>query len=218
MKLISVIGLLLLVSVLTVLATAQRPDKIIYQGKEYALHTNPMEAYFEKHPDRMPKTGPRSTNLWRGYVASFAVTNGLLQLRDIEIMVRVEKEDGGSDYGFESVIKDVCPEGKPLVIDWFSGILVLPYGDLKSYVHMGYASTYESYILLEVNEAKIGKEKRLSAEEYETFRDRQFKAFKNTDEYKKLVRRLKKEGDTEDSIDSFLRIFVVRYTSSFLDD
>ena len=218
MKIIPALCLSLLASVSNVLATAQIPDRITYLGEKYAMHTNPLESYFEKHPDRKPDGGVMSTALWRGYVATFTVTNGVLQLQDIEIQVHVEKEDNSYPYEWKSVLRDVCPEGKPLVIDWFSGILVLPYGDLKNYVHMGYASTYENYILLEVNEGKIGKEKRLNAEEYDKFRDKQFKAFKKTDEYKKMVGEMKKDGDSQERIDEFLRIFVVRYTSRFLDE
>lgn len=218
MKITSLLCLALLASVSSVLATAQISDRIEYKGEEYKLHTNPLELYFEKHPGKKPKTEIMSTALWRGYVASFAVTNGILRLKDIEIQVQVEKDGGGFDYEFKSVLKDVCPDGKPLSIDWFSGILVLPYGDLKNYIHMGYASTYENYLLLEVDEGKIGKEKRLSAEEYDKFREKQFKAFKKTAEYRKLVREMKKEGDTQKSIDEFLKIFVVRYTSRFLDE
>lgn len=36
---------------LNVQATAQYPDKIIYEGGEYDLHTNPMDVYFRKHPE-----------------------------------------------------------------------------------------------------------------------------------------------------------------------
>lgn len=218
MKLIPVLCLTLLVAVANVLATAQIPDRITYKGEEYRLHTNPMEAYFEKHPDRKPKGGCMSTALWRGYVASFVVTNGVLQLKDTEIQVHVEKEDNSYPYDWKSVLKDVCPDGKPLVIDWFSGILVLPYGDLKNYIHMGYASTYENYILVEVNEGKVGREKRLNAEEYDKFREKQFKAFRKTDEYGKMVEEMKKDGDSQEGIDEFLKIFVVEYTSRFLDE
>ena len=217
MKLISSLCLTLFLSLSAVLATAQFPDRITYKGEEYALHTNPMEAFFEKHPEKKPKTETMCTALWRGYIAWFAVTNGVLQLEDIKIQVPVKKDDSSFDDEFKSVLKDVCPDGKPLVIDWFSGILVLPYGELKNYIHMGYASTYENYILLEVSEGKIGREKRLNADEYDEFREKQFKAFRKTDDYNKMVEEMKKDGDSQERIDEFLRIFVVEYTSRFLD-
>ncbi len=50
-------------------ATAQQPDKIIYNGTTYDLHSNPLEAYFEKNPDKKSKSSVISSALWRGYVA-----------------------------------------------------------------------------------------------------------------------------------------------------
>ena len=45
---------------LNVFATAQYPDKIIYNGKEYSLHSNPLEAYFEKNPNELLIINKRS--------------------------------------------------------------------------------------------------------------------------------------------------------------
>ena len=44
--------MLLVIVNLTVFGTEQYPDKIIYKRKTYKLHTNPMEIYFEKFPDK----------------------------------------------------------------------------------------------------------------------------------------------------------------------
>ncbi len=69
MKSVTILLLTLLTS-LSVFATAQHPDYIIYKGKEYSMHSNPMEEYFEKYPDKRPKGGIMSTGLWRGYIAT----------------------------------------------------------------------------------------------------------------------------------------------------
>ena len=53
-----------------------------------------------------------------------------------------------------AVIRTVAISGT-LHVDWFTGILGLPYGDLVAYVHMGYGSTYSDYILLELDEGKL---------------------------------------------------------------
>ena len=68
------------------------PDKIIYDGKEHKLHSNPLEVYFEKFPDKKPKSEIRSSALWRGYVATFEFEDKSLYLKDIKIMVRKETE------------------------------------------------------------------------------------------------------------------------------
>ncbi|MCI5135552.1 MAG: hypothetical protein D3920_10875 [Candidatus Electrothrix sp. AW2] len=194
-------------------ATAQYPDKVVYEGKEYSLHTNPMEAYFTKHPDKKPKNGVMSTALWRGYVATFEFKTNSLVLKDIEIEIWNEAKD---DTSWKSVNDDVIPKGKDLVVDWFTGILVLPHGKLVNYVHMGYGSTYSNYILLEVKKGKLTGKRAYDHKKYEIFKEKQFQAFKKTEAYKKHAEELKKKEWSQDDIDSFLRSFVVKYSSEFL--
>ena len=197
-------------------ATAQYPDRIIFEGKEYSLHTNPMELYFSRHPDMKPTGGVLSTALWRGYVATFEVKGKNLVLKDIEIEAYTETGNGKRDITWKSVKDTLVPTGEALQVDWFTGILVLPYGKLVNYVHMGYASTYSNYILLEIESGKLTGEKKLDARQYEDFKEKQFQAFKKTEEYSRLVSSMKK-GSSEELINSFLRDFVVDYTSRFLD-
>lgn len=98
-------------------------------------------------------------------------------------------------------------------------LLVVPYGELVNYVHMGYASTYEQYILLEMDKGDLKKTKNFSYKEYEKFKERQFEAFKKTEEYKKLKEQAEtREGYEEESFDGFLGDFIVDYTSKFLVD
>lgn len=197
-------------------ATAQYPDKIIYNGKEYSLHSNPLEPYFQKNPDKRPRGGSMSTALWRGYVATFEIRNDQLLLKDIEI----EYEDTTSKKSYSSkwrsVINEVFPEKKDIKIEWLTGLLVLPHGKLVNYVHMGYGSTYQNYMLLEIDKGDLKKEKRFKHEDYERFKEKQFQAFKQTEEYRKIKLDLLKGGRTDESIDSFLLRFVTEYTSKIL--
>ncbi len=48
---------------LNVFATTQISDVIIYKGKKYSLHSNPMETYFEKNPSNRPQDGMMTTAL-----------------------------------------------------------------------------------------------------------------------------------------------------------
>ena len=198
-------------------ATAQRPDKIIYQGQTYSLHSNPMEAYFSKHPDKKPKTSQPSTALWRGYVATFEFKDEELFLKDIEVKYRDTIENA---YKWRSVLEEVFPEGENLKIDWLTGLLVIPYGELVNYVHMGYGSTYENYILLEIDKGDFKKEKRLSYDEYLAFKEKQFQAFKKTEEYAEIKAKLRKKENnaSEAFIDSFLKTYIIKYTSKILTD
>jgi len=199
-------------------ATAQYPDKIIYNGKKHDLYSNPLETYFEKNPDKRPQGGIMSTALWRGYVATFKVKDNQLYLKDIEIQYRDTSSNKSHNYKWRSVIDEVFPDQKNIKIDWLTGLLVIPHGKLVNYVHMGYASTYKKYILLEINKGDLIKEKNFKYKEYEKFKERQFQVFKQTKEYKKVKTELQKNGNADDFIDSFLRSFVTQYTSKILTE
>jgi len=198
--------------------TSQIPDKIIYNGNEYKLHCNPMEAYFELHPEKRPVNEIMSSNLWRGYVATFEIKDNALYLKDLSIQVSDTTTKDKFDHMWISVVDKVFPNETNIKIDWYTGLLVLPYGELLNYVHMGYGSTYENYILIEINKGNFMKEKDMNYEEYENFKDKQFKAFKKTDEYKKIKSEIQKEGDTDEFIDSFLRNYIIDYTTKILAD
>ena len=201
------------------MATAQYPDKIWYEGKEHSLHTNPMSAFFEKHPEKKPESDIMSTALFRGYVATFEFKKDRLVLKDLEIQAR---KDTGNEDDFEtewvSRKRHVAGRFKELEIDWFTGILILPHGDLVDYVHMGYGSTFENYILLEVTSGKLTGSRSFDHKGYEKFKDQQFKEFKKTADYRDVVARWKKEGDSQKSIDRMIRGSVVQLSSEFLDD
>ena len=209
--------LMFAVAISNAFATAQYPDKVVYEGETYSLDTNPMEPYFAKHPDKKPKRLVMSTALWRGYVATFEFKTTALVLKDIEIQIWEETEDGKRDISWKSVKDDIVRKDEVLLVDWFTGILVLPHGKLLNNVHMGYGSTYSDYILLAVKQGKFTDKITYDHVRYEKFKERQFQAYKKTNAYKKQVAKLRKNGESEEFLDSFLRSFVVNYTSEFLD-
>ena len=199
----------------TAWGTAQAPDRLIYNGKEYAMFTNPMEVYFEKHPEKRPESEYRSTANWRGYIATFEIRGKCMYVKDIEITIYNEEEDR---YIGKNVLNEIFPGQQEVKVDWMTGLLVLPYGEIVNYVHMGYASTYEHYIILEIKEGKLTKEKKLDHEQYVEFKEKQFQAFRKTEEYERLKKEL--GGDrlgADEFIDSFLREFVINYSSKILD-
>ncbi len=212
MKTFLCIILLSAITASSALATAQFPDKIVYKGNQYDLLSNPMESYFKKNPDKRPH-GAMCSALWRGYVATFEIKDKDLVLTDIQIMDASE-----NDITFKSVKDTFLTKGEPLKLDWFSGILVIPSGNLVNYVHMGYGSTYSGYILLEIKNGKLTGERTYNQEQYEKFKEKQFQAYKKTEAYRKQVEELKNKTGTQESLDSFLRSFVVEYTSEFLDE
>ena len=127
---------------------------------------------------------------------------------------------GGSDTTkWKSVFNQVFPNQEQVKVDWLTGILVIPNGKLVNYVHMGYASTYKKYILLEIQKGNLIQEKNMKRLEYEKFKNKQFKAFQKTVEYKKLKEELKKNGGGTDAfLDSFIRIYDTNYTTKILTE
>lgn len=196
--------------------TAQAPDKIWYEGKLYDMQTNPLEPYFAKNPGKKPKTNSMTTSLSRGYIATFEFSNGGLYLRDIEMTILSTSQI----YRFQSVLSEVVPDGQRLKIDWFNGLLVLPHGKPVSYVHMGYGSTFENYVLIEIAAGEFKQARTFNNKEYEAFKDRQFAEFKKTDDYKKLVNDMKKQDANweQPRMDTFIRNGVTSYTTRIMVD
>jgi hypothetical protein len=210
--------ILTLFSGLNVFATAQFPDKINYNGKEYNLNSNPLEVYFEKNPNKRPKSEVRSSALWRGYVATFEIIDNQLFLKDIEIQYRDTTSKGSNNSNWKSVLNEVFADQKNIQVDWYTGLLVLPQGKVVNYVHMGYGSTYQHYTILELNKGVLTQEKQFKRKAYEKFKEKQFQVFKQTEDYHKMKSDLLQKGNSEEFIDSFLRSYVTEYTSKILTD
>jgi len=204
-----------------VFATGQISDNIIYKGESYTLFTNPLESYFKLHPDKRPETGIMSTALWRGYVATFEIKDKKLFVKDIEIEVWKDtmwKDTISHDTEWKSVLTEVFPEKDSLHTNWFSGLLVIPKGELIKYVHMGYASEYETYTVFQISNGILEKAKVFSHKDYVKFKKRQFREFQKTEEYKKIFDELIKDNDDPEFIREFISIYVIEYTTKFLVD
>ena len=201
MKTINLFILLALIN-LTVSGTAQMPNKILYNGEEYHLHSDPMTSYFEKHPNNSPKDGIKSTGLWRGYVATFEIKNNQLYLKDIEILKGSEMtSEGVSKKVWESVLDKVFPNQEEIKVSWYSGLLTLPYG--KVVYHDIVYPTHENYILLGIENGNLIQEKRLDYKEYEEFRKELFQTNKITKkEYRKFKRDFKKKLKGKEAINA----------------
>lgn len=213
-QLISVILVLLTITT-EVHATAQAPDRIIVDGYGYAMHNNPMQKYFRKYPNKKPKAETINSGLRRGYIATFEFVDDYLTLHEIKIL-RPYNRNRDSLSRMKSVTHLLAPNNEKLRIDWFTGILILPHGELVKYVHAGYASTFSHYVLLEVKNGKLTDRRTYDLIDYELFKDRSFKAFKKSDQYQAAVKKAI-SWDSSDP-DSMIRNSIVRVSPSFLVD
>lgn len=175
-----------------VFATEQRPDKIIYNGKEYSLNNFILEIYFDKYPEKHPidiglAEDILNTGLWRGYIATYEVVNNELWIKDIQVYNKCKDK-----MVCLSVIDQVFPKKEDRKITWYSGVLELvseddyilrsPYEFLK----------YNKYILLKINKSKVEKNKNVTIQEYIDIKKEYYHQYMKTRKFRREFREKKK--------------------------
>jgi len=103
-----------------------------------------------------------------------------------------------------SVLNKVFPDVNERNLTWYSGVLVIPMGEMKNYVHLSYASEYENYLLLKVVEGKLVKSKKFTLNEYKEFKFKSFQLYKETEQYKKMYSELAKDSENSSDLEGFL--------------
>ncbi|HLP63720.1 hypothetical protein [Flavobacterium sp.] len=184
MKIIRFYYLLILLISTKVFSTGQVPDYLIIDNDTLKIHSNPLEPYFDKNPIPNNLITMRSTANWRGYIAYFKFVNNNLVVENIYKEEYRTKSDGRHEDFLTSIYKDVFGEKIDFPCDFYTGLLVCPYGEILEYVHMGYSSTYEFYKLFEVNSGVFIKSKEMTGNEYSSFKLEHYKYFKTTEDYK----------------------------------
>jgi len=128
--------------------TAQVPDRINYQGEALALLSNPLESYAGPEEKKL-RFRPINTANWRGYVASWEVSEDTLYLVGVSATYA-----NGSTPILKEIFGDVNEQGR-VMASWFSGELRIARGKVVHYVHMGYHSTFEQEIFLTVEDGVV---------------------------------------------------------------
>jgi hypothetical protein len=126
--------------------TAQSPERLHYQGEEVAMYAEPLSDYFALSESTPPFVWT-STNCWRGYVGRWEIADSRLYL--IELRGRLKD-------GSEASIATIFPDFPERVFaHWYSGTLRIPQGKRLEYVHMGYHSTFERDLLLDLKQGVV---------------------------------------------------------------
>lgn len=217
MKNLTSILLAVLISVPRLFATEQQADKLYYQGQLYYSTKFPMGSYFELHPKNKPSSDVLVSSLWRGYVATFEFHQGTLALKDIEIQISQKTKESRDEIKWKSVMTQVVPKGDKLLLDWYSGLLVLFRG---KYVGMGdgeEGSHFSNYLLLEIKHGRVTGKRHYTLTQFKQFKERQFQAYRQTESYRKEAAEYKKQGGSHDEIDSQIKFSIMTLTSEFLD-
>lgn len=126
--------------------TAQISEKLIYEGQQLSMCTNPLSLYFAMGGDG-PNFEYNCTALWRGYVGTWEIVDGRLYLIELH---------GSLEGGGEASVATIFPDYPDRVFaHWYSGTIRIPQGKLLDYVHMGYGSTYERDLFLELEKGVV---------------------------------------------------------------
>jgi hypothetical protein len=213
-----VISLLLITNAF---ATRQRPDKLVYDGKQYRTNSREcpgaqfyMEDYFKKHPEKRPRSGLMSTALYRGYVAIYEIKASQLVLSDVEIRT------SHSPDKWKSVKNTIVTNDTPLVVDWFTGVIVLhPFdelveGERRTSLSLNKGDT--ETILLQIENGDMTRVSRFAVGEYKKFKKKQFAAFKKTKEYELIVKERLKQGTKPAHVDIAINNFLMYYSRKIL--
>lgn len=188
------------------------PDYLIIDNDTLAIHSNPLEPYFLKNPIKDGIITSSSTALWRGYIAYFKFNDGKLTVDNIYTLSIVLNEQTGTHHEkLTSIYNDIFGDLKNFECDFFTGVLICPFGEILEYVHMGYSSIYENYKLIEVNNGNYIKEKVVDNDEFMKIKISHYEHFKKTPEYKKLLEETieySKQADKE----------IEKYFDELLDD
>ncbi len=123
--------------------TAQAEERIIYRGEETWMQADPLSPYLRKMNIRFL---PPSTACWRGYYGRWEISESRLYLIGLEAYVE-GPEKVGLNYLF--------PGQERVFAQWFTGTVRIPRGELLEYVHMGYSSVYEKYLILSFSEGVL---------------------------------------------------------------
>lgn len=127
--------------------TAQIAEKLLFNGQWHSLCELPLDVFFALGGKSPHFAYPNNTALWRGYVGTWSIENGRLYLVAL---------NGHLDDGTLATLETLFPSFPDRVFaHWYSGKLRCPRGRRLEYVHMGFGSTYEEDLLIEVRKGVV---------------------------------------------------------------
>ena len=122
----------------------QEKDIIIFKANKFSLYDFPLESYWTKKRPK-PRTRLTRSTCWRGYLATWEISDNSLYL--IDIIFYSPAGDVGIDYLFSQ------SNGK-IEADWYNGELQIPFGNELFYQHMD-DPVYDSDWFISIKNGKI---------------------------------------------------------------
>jgi len=163
--------------------TIQISDKIVFEDGFFTLLCYPLEDYLNKKSPKIHFLPINSANL-RGYIASWAIINGLLYLTHLRGKICMCNNDSRNNNlslcNFQNSscnIKNISTydifqySGNNIFADWFTGDLIASYGpEIKQngYVNIPF---YEKYIIINIKNGLVQNKKILSLNDYKIYKN-----------------------------------------------
>jgi hypothetical protein len=159
---------------LTVNATSQFGDILIWNGDTLILFSNPLELRSDwkelneiiiteienedrrLYPQKYEKEEVEalfSTACWRGYIAEWKIVNNKINLNNIYAC-----HDQKVKVDLKKLFQKEFNENL-LFADWINGELIVPKGEVIEWVNLGYKSIFEKELVLEFNNGELTETK-----------------------------------------------------------
>lgn len=92
------------------------------------------------------------TDCWRDYVGTWEIKDNEFHLKDIEGKYKLLSKE-------------------KILADWFTGVIRIPKGEMLRYIHMGFASVYESEIHIQIEKGIVIKSKEIDNKNKEIYEE-----------------------------------------------
>jgi hypothetical protein len=167
--------------------TAQCGEILIYEGKEYKMACEPFSQYLQKTKIKLALQATNSSlwrgylgeweiinnklylikisgigqirNLERFRFERLKLRkkfkNGIITTQENGILIKQLKKDCMEDI--ELSLNSLFKSEEKVFANWYSGLIVCPYGKIIKYIHMGYESIFEHELYFEIINGQIQK-------------------------------------------------------------
>jgi len=160
--------------------TAQASDSLLFNGKQFSLYLDPLESFFSQNPPR-PSFVAESTANWRGYIAGWEIADDRFNLVGLSGRICIRDPEAGGEqsswcpvgHSGECEVKDFGisdlfnAPSEGVFAEWFTGEIPVPSGEMVEYVHAGYGSKYERYMMVNIERGVVSSTRVIGPETYE---------------------------------------------------
>jgi len=135
--------------------TAQLADILILNGKKRSLLATPLDVYLAASNNSKRFTW-QSTNLWRGYVATWSIQKNHLYLLSVQGWIAHNLEP-------QEAMGLLFPNQKsPIFAHWVSRSFRVVDGPLFDYVHQGFGRRFKHELIFDLRNGEIFEQKRVT--------------------------------------------------------